>query len=138
MLNCDSLFVVVRTDQGITGYGESSPMNVRVARSLVREALKPLVIGRDALDRERAWDAMFFPTYKLGVMGVQPEAIAGVDIALWDIFGKATGQSLSELFGGRRRDRVRMYASLGGAADSTPAEMARRAASAVEAGHTMV
>jgi L-alanine-DL-glutamate epimerase-like enolase superfamily enzyme len=138
VLNCDSLFIVVRTDQGVTGYGESSPMNVRVAASMVNEALKPLLIGRDALDRERAWDAMFFPTYKLGVMGVQPEAIAGVDIALWDILGKATGLSLSDLFGGRRRDRVRMYASIGGAADSTTAAMARRAAAAVEQGHTMV
>ena len=138
VLTCDSLFVVVRTDGGVTGYGEASPMNVRATASLINEALKPRVIGRNALDRERLWDEMFFPTYKLGVMGVQPEAIAGVDIAMWDIFGKVTGLSLSELFGGRRRDRVRMYASIGGAADSTPAEMARRAAQAVEQGHSMV
>src|SRR3989442_5683236 len=71
-------------------------------------------------------------------MGLQQEAIAGVDIALWDIFGKAAGLSLSELFGGRRRDRVRMYASIGGGADSTPAERARRAAQAVDGGHSMV
>lgn len=138
VLNCDSLFVMVRTDQGITGYGESSPMNVRAIASLVSETLKPLVVGQNALDRDRLWERMYFSTYKLGVMGAQPEAIAGVDIALWDIFGKVTGQSLSELFGGRRRERVRMYASIGGGAESTPAEMARRAAKAVEDGHTMV
>lgn len=138
VLNCESLWIVVRTDQGITGYGESSPMNVRAIAALVNEALKPLVIGKNPLDRERLWDAMYFPTYKLGVMGAQPEAIAGIDIALWDIFGKVAGQSLSQLFGGRRRDRVRVYASIGGGAESTPAEMARRAARAVEAGHTMV
>jgi L-alanine-DL-glutamate epimerase-like enolase superfamily enzyme len=138
VLSCDSLFVLVRTDQGITGYGEASPMNVRAIASLVNEALKPLLVGKNPLDRERLWDEMFFSAYKLGVMGAQPEAIAAIDIALWDIFGKVAGQSLSELFGGRQRDRVRMYASLGGAADSTPVEVARRAALAVEQGHTMV
>jgi L-alanine-DL-glutamate epimerase-like enolase superfamily enzyme len=137
-LSCDSLFVIVRTDQGITGYGESSPMNVRALASLINESLRPLVVGKDALSRERLWDEMFYSTYKLGVMGAQPEAIAAIDIALWDILGKATGQSLSELFGGRRRDRVRVYASIGGGAEATPAEMARRAAQAVEAGITMV
>jgi len=138
ILNCGSLFLLVRTDQGITGYGESSPMNVRAIASLVNEALKPLVIGEDALDYDRLWERMYFHTYKLGVMGAHPEAMAGIDIALWDIFGKVTGQSLSQLFGGRRRDRVRVYASIGGGAESTPAEMARRAAKAVAEGHTMV
>lgn len=138
VLNCGSLFVIVRTDQGITGYGEASPMNIRAIASMVNEALKPLVVGQNALDRERLWDHMYFPTYKLGVMGAQPEAIAAIDIALWDIFGKVTGQSLSQLFGGRRRDRVRMYASIGGAGNLAPAEVARRAAKAVEEGHTMV
>ncbi len=138
VLSCDSLFVVVRTSQGVSGYGESSPMNVRAIASVIQEALKPRLVRRNALDRERLWEDMYFTTYKLGVMGAQPEAIAGIDIALWDILGKVTGQSLWQLFGGRRRDRVRMYASIGGGAGSTPAEMARRAAQAVEQGHTMV
>ena len=138
VLSCDSLFIAVRTDQGITGYGESSPMNVRAIAGFINESLKPLVVAQDPLDRERLWDNMFFSTYKLGVMGAQPEAIAGIDIALWDIFGKVTGLSLSQLFGGRRRDRVRVYASIGDGAESTPAEMAHRAAQAVEEGHTMV
>jgi L-alanine-DL-glutamate epimerase-like enolase superfamily enzyme len=138
VLNCDSLYVIVRTDQGVTGYGESSPMNVRAIAGLLNDALKPLLVGQNTLDRERLWDRMYFSTYKLGVMGAQPEAIAGIDVALWDIFGKLAGQSLSQLLGGRRRDRVRMYASIGGGAQATPAEMARRAAQAVEAGHTMV
>lgn len=138
VLNCGSLFVIVRTDQGITGYGESSPMNLRAIAAMISEALKPLVLGENALDRDRLWDRMYFTTYKLGVMGAQPEGIAGLDIALWDVFGKVTGQPLWQLFGGRRRDRVRMYASIGGAGDASPTEMARRAAAAVEAGHSMV
>ena len=138
VLNCGSLFVVVRTDQGITGYGESSPMDVRAIAGFINEALKELVIGKNPLDRLRLWDEMYYPTYKLGVMGVQPEAMAGIDIALWDILGKVAGQSLSQLFGGWRRDRVRVYASIGGGAEATPAEMARHAAKAVEEGITMV
>jgi L-alanine-DL-glutamate epimerase-like enolase superfamily enzyme len=137
-LNCGSLFVIVRTDQGITGYGEASPMDVRAEAAFIESALKHRVIGRNALDRARLWDAMFFPTYKLGAQGAQPETIAAIDIALWDIFGKVAGQSLSQLFGGRRRDRVRMYASIGGGSSMTPAQMAQIAAQAVEAGHTMV
>jgi len=138
VLNCDSLFVIVRTDEGITGYGESSPMNVRAIASMINDALKPLVVGQNALDRARLWDRMFFPTYKLGAQGAQPEAIAGIDIALWDIFGKVTGQSISQLLGGRRRDRVRMYASIGGGSGMTPAEMAEHASKAVAGGHTML
>ncbi len=138
VLNCGSLFILVRTDQGITGYGESSPMNVRAVASMVNEALKPLVVGQNALDYDRLWESMYFRTYKLGVMGAQTEAIAGIDIALWDILGKVTGQSISQLLGGRRRDRVRMYASIGGGAESTPQEMAARATKAAEDGHTMV
>jgi L-alanine-DL-glutamate epimerase-like enolase superfamily enzyme len=138
VLSCGSLFVLVRTDQGITGYGEASPMNVRANADFINDALAKLLIGENALDRARLWDRMFFTTYKLGVQGAQPEAIAAIDIALWDIFGKVTGQSLSQLCGGRRRDRVRMYASIGGSSAATPAEMARRAAQAVEQGHSMV
>lgn len=138
VLNCDSLFVAVRTEEGISGYGESSPMNVRAIAAMVDQALKPLVVGQNALDRSRLWDRMFYTTYKLGVQGAEPEAIAGIDIALWDIFGKVTGQSIAQLLGGRRRDRVRMYASIGGGGAASPDEMASRALKAVEAGHTML
>lgn len=138
VLSCGSVFVMVRTDQGITGYGEASPMNVRANADFIKDALAKRVIGENALDRARLWDRMFFSTYKLGVEGAQPEGIAAIDIALWDIFGKITGQSLSALFGGSRRHRVRMYASIGGSAEATPTEMAHRAAQATEAGHTMI
>ncbi|MGE5327677.1 MAG: mandelate racemase/muconate lactonizing enzyme family protein [Deltaproteobacteria bacterium] len=138
ILSCNSLFVIVRTDQGITGYGEASPMNVRAIAAFINDALVKLVVGENALDRARLWDKMSFTTYKLGVQGTQTEAIAAIDIALWDIFGKVTGQSLWQLFGGRRRERVRMYASNGGRSRMTPAEMAHKAALAAEQGHSMI
>jgi L-alanine-DL-glutamate epimerase-like enolase superfamily enzyme len=138
VLKTNSLFVIVRTDQGVSGYGEVSPMNVRALASFVDAALKPLIVGQNALDYDRVWERMFFRTYKLGPAGAQPEAMSGIDLALWDILGKVTGQSVSQLMGGRRRDRVRLYASIGGGAESTPKEMAQRAAEAVGQGFTMV
>ena len=62
-------------------------------------------------------------------------AIAGIDIALWDIKGKAVGQPISQLLGGAACDRIRMYAS-SMRRDMTPLEEARRAASFVEQGYT--
>src|SRR5262249_44345032 len=104
VLPTGSIFVRVRTDDGFTGFGECSPMNSRVVAHFVETALKPLLVGRDPLEREKLWNEMLFRTYKLGVQGVQPEAISGVDIALWDIFGKATGLPLHTLLGGAHRD----------------------------------
>jgi L-alanine-DL-glutamate epimerase-like enolase superfamily enzyme len=62
---------------------------------------------------------MFYRTYKLGVMGAQMEGIAGIDIALWDILGKATGLPVSTLLGGRYRETIPLYASIGGGAGMT-------------------
>ncbi|MBM3214839.1 mandelate racemase/muconate lactonizing enzyme family protein [Candidatus Poribacteria bacterium] len=129
-----SAFVVVRTDEGIDGIGECSPMHSPVLTHFVEHALKPILVGEDPLDIDRLWRKMFFRTYKLGVMGVQPEAIAGIDIALWDIRGKATNQTVWKLLGGRYRDRVSMYASIGGGAHMQPDDMVRAVASFQERG----
>src|SRR5262245_64430202 len=99
-LKTGSIFVLVRTNQGITGLGECSPMNARVIVSMLRDALVPIVLGKNPLDIDRLWDEMYHRTYKLGVMGAQPEAMSGIDIALWDILGKATGLQLWIRFGG--------------------------------------
>jgi len=131
-------FVLVRTSEGITGIGEVSPMNSPVAARLITTAFRPLLVGRNPLDIERCWELVFVRTYKQGVMGLQPEALAGVDIALWDILGKVTRLPISQLLGGKRRDAVRMYASIGGGARATATEMARRAEQAVKEGFTAV
>ena len=89
-LKTRTALVRVSTDAGVEGIGECSPMNVPVMCHFVETALRPIVIGRDPLDTERLWDAMYYGTHKLGTGGVQPSCIAGVDIALWDIKGKAS------------------------------------------------
>jgi L-alanine-DL-glutamate epimerase-like enolase superfamily enzyme len=134
LLKTGSIFVQVVTDEGITGIGECSPMHGPVLAHFVDTALKPLVIGEDPREIDRLWHKMLFRTYKLGVQGVQPEGIAGIDIALWDILGKAAGLPLCLLLGGRYRDRIKMYASIGGGAEMTPEQMAKKVEQALEKG----
>ena len=131
-------WVIVRTSDGVSGIGEVSPMNAVAAALLIRDAFAPLLTGMNPLDIDRCWDRVYYRTYKQGVMGLQPEALAGVDIALWDILGKVAGMPIHRLLGGKRRDAVRMYASIGGAAESTPESMAKRAEAAVKDGFTAV
>lgn len=131
-------FVLVRTDAGVTGIGEVSPMNAPAAAHLITNSFAALLVGMNPLDIERCWERVFYRTYKQGVMGLQPEALAGVDIALWDILGKVADLPISQLLGGKRRDWVRVYASIGGGANSTPEKMAERAEKAVAEGFTAV
>ena len=131
-------WVIVRTSDGVSGIGEVSPMNASAAALLIRDAFAHLLVGMNPLDIDRCWDRVFYATYKQGVMGLQPEALAGVDIALWDILGKVAGMPIHRLLGGKRRDSVRVYASMGGAADASPETMARRADAAVKDGFTAV
>jgi L-alanine-DL-glutamate epimerase-like enolase superfamily enzyme len=131
-------FVLVRTSEGVTGVGEVSPMNVKVAAELIRTTFAPMLVGKNPLDIERCWETVYYRTYKQGVMGLQPEALAGVDIALWDILGKVAGLPICQLLGGKRRDSVRMYSSIGGGARATAKEMAKKAEEAVRDGFSMV
>ena len=131
-------FVLVRTSGGVTGIGEVSPMNSPTAAHLITTCFEPILLGSNPLDIQPCWDKVYYRTYKQGVMGLQPEALAGVDIALWDILGKVAGLPIHQLLGGRRRDTVRMYSSIGGGSRATAQEMAARAATAVGEGFTAV
>lgn len=135
-LETRSVFVLVRTSEGITGLGECSPMNIPVITSMLRDALVPIVVGRNPLDIARIWDDMYHRTYKLGVMGAQPEAMAGIDLALWDVLGKVTKLPVWQLLGGRRKDRIRMYSSIGGGARAEVDEQIRKAVTSAEQGFT--
>lgn len=134
VLKTRSIFVQIYTDESVVGIGECSPMNSAVIAHFVNTALKPLIVGENPLEIDKLWHKMTFRTYKLGVQGVQPEAIAGVDIALWDILGKVTNLPICILLGGCYREKVLMYASIGGGASLTPADMAKRVARALDQG----
>ncbi|MFI6344250.1 mandelate racemase/muconate lactonizing enzyme family protein [Streptomyces sp. NPDC050560] len=126
--------VRVYTDEGVDGVGEVSPMNAAVTHAIVESALAPLLVGENPADIERLWQRMYSWPYKLGPMGAQLEAIAGVDIALWDIAGKVAGQPLYELLGGTYRKAPEVYAS-SMKRGMTPAEEAARAVSFQEQGY---
>jgi L-alanine-DL-glutamate epimerase-like enolase superfamily enzyme len=137
-LKTRTALVRVFTDEGIEGIGECSPMNIKVMCNFVEEALKPIIIGKDPMDIEQLWNAMYFQTYKLGVMGAQPSCISGVDIALWDIKGKATGMPIYRLLGGAARTKFRMYKSIGGGGPLQPAEMLAKVLQAHQEGYTAI
>lgn len=126
--------VRIETDEGVTGVGEVSPMNVRVTHSMVERALAPLLVGEDPSNIERLWQRMYHSAYKLGPMGAQLEAIAGVDIALWDIAGKVAAKPIYELLGGVVRESPEVYAS-SMQRGMTPKAEAERAVSFQEQGY---
>src|SRR5437764_6163619 len=108
--DCVHTLVAVQTDAGLTGLG-----SVFTSDDLVRGALKllePLLLGESALEPERVTEKLHQHTFWQGRGGAITHAISGIDIALWDILGKATNQPVGRLLGGRYRDRVRPYASL--------------------------
>jgi D-galactarolactone cycloisomerase len=108
--DCVHTLVVVHTDEGEFGVGSAftSDLLVRGAMKL----LEPLAIGENALDPERISEKLHQNTFWQGRGGSVTHAISGIDIALWDILGKATGQPVGGLLGGRYRERVRPYASV--------------------------
>jgi L-alanine-DL-glutamate epimerase-like enolase superfamily enzyme len=126
--------VRVYTEDGLTGVGEVSPMNVAVTHSLVEAALAPRIVGQEAENIEQLWGTMYYGGYKLGPMGALLEAIAGVDIALWDIAGQVAGQPLYKLFGGKVREKAEVYAS-SMQRGMSPVEEAKRAAYFQEQGY---
>ncbi len=102
--------VAVRTEEGAVGFG-----SVFTNDALVRAALKvlePLWRGESALEPERVSEKLHQHSFWLGRGGTLTHAISGIDIALWDLLGKATGQPVGRLLGGRCRERVKPYASL--------------------------
>ncbi len=114
------------TDEGLVGYGE--PMNYEHWR-VVAQAVDDMgeyLIGKDPLQIEAHWQAMYRSSYSRS-MPVLVGALSGIEMAMWDIFGKATGLPVWKLLGGSVRDRIRVYTGIGGTSPAECAEAARRA-----------
>ncbi len=98
--------VKVTTDDGLVGWGEGA------AASLIDGLLAPLLIGQDPMDRAGLWERMFHALYNgNNAVGLAGSALSALDIALWDLAGKATGLPICALLGGKVRDKVAVYAT---------------------------
>ncbi|MBA3787909.1 MAG: mandelate racemase/muconate lactonizing enzyme family protein [Actinobacteria bacterium] len=139
----DDLVILVSTDEGITGIGEvdSAPEAVQAlvqqrGSHAVATSLRDALVGEDPLDVERLWDKMYRSVIYVGRRGIAIHAISGIDIALWDIKGKALGKPVCELLGTPARDRIRAYASM--LMPDTAEETAERVSALMEQNFTAI
>jgi galactonate dehydratase len=128
------VFVKVISDEHIVGIGEAYRVGPDAATVAVIEEFKGWLVGQDPFRIEHLWRLMYngsrFPGGSIGYA-----AISGIEIALWDLKGRALGRPVYELIGGRCRDRIRVYRGIGG---STPQAVADEARRAIDQGFTAV
>ena len=139
----DTAIVKVTTDEGIVGIGEAdtSPwvakaiIEARTSHPICR-GLREIVIGENPFDIKKIWEKMYYGTLHYGRRGAAIHAMSGIDLALWDIMGKALDKPVYELLGACYQKEIRAYGStLFGA---TPAETGRIAHKLVDSGFTAV
>lgn len=139
----DGIIIKVHTDEGIVGYGEvdSSPLVVKavieapVSHRICR-GLAGVVVGEDPFEVEKIWEKMYLASMFYGRRGVVIHAMSGIDIAIWDIIGKALNKPLYQVLGGSFRSKVRAYAST--LMPYTPEESYAETLKCCEAGYTAV
>jgi len=115
----DALLIRIHTDEGLSGVGEAdtSPL---IGKAVIDapvsgdkcQGLRHVLLGEDPLNRELLWSKMFYRSYKYGRMGAALNVISGIDMALWDLQGKALGKPVSQLLGGPLRSEVAAYQSV--------------------------
>lgn len=128
------LFVRLETDDGLVGWGEASCEGRSETVRTAVEQLAEYLVGQDPFRIEDHWQVMTKGSfYRNGV--ILGSAVAGLDQALWDLLGKSVGLPVHVLLGGPVRDRIRMYAWVGG---DEPSEVADQIQAQVDAGMTAV
>jgi len=100
------VFVKVETDEGVTGWGEATSGPLAVATMV--DEFGQVLVGRDPMEIEKHWQTLYHHFHVRGGV-VQMSAISGIEIALWDIKGRALGAPVYELLGGKVRDRIWTY-----------------------------
>lgn len=131
-----TVVVRIETDTGLVGWGEAhAPYAPKVTQTLILELFAPLLLGQDPMASEVLWESMYSSMRLRGHnTGFTTEAMAGVDIALWDLRGKITQQPIYALLGGPYRTSIPTYASgIPGLLDS---EKQAKAQSYLDAGYT--
>jgi len=108
------IIVKINTDEGISGYGEIGVAygNANRAGFAIAEDFAHMIIGLDPMKTEMIWEKLFRNTFwGMGGGTIVFGGISGIDIALWDIKGKALGVPVYQLLGGKTRGKLRTYAS---------------------------
>src|SRR5437899_5920665 len=139
----DGLVVRVHTDEGLVGLGEVDSLP-SVAKAIIdappshkiASGLGALLVGENPLEIGRLWQKMYKGSLYFGRRGAAIHAISGVEIALWDIAGKAASKPIHALLGGARRQRIKAYAST--LMPDTPAEAAKVVETQMKAGFQAV
>ncbi|MEZ8314484.1 mandelate racemase/muconate lactonizing enzyme family protein [Vibrio splendidus] len=112
--NRSSMIIEIVTDEGVVGFGEAlchGLQSPHIAAAFIEHTFKPLLIGRSPFDVEVLWEEMYNVTRPYGQGGSAVNAISGVDIALWDVIGKALNKPIHSLIGGAFREEVTPYAT---------------------------
>ncbi len=109
------LFVRIHTDEGLVGIGDTYYLP-GACREVIVSDIAPTLLGDDPLDIERHASRVLGSYFRFGGRGAEIRAWSAVELALWDILGKASGQPLYRLLGGAAQPSVRIYNSCGGAA----------------------
>jgi L-alanine-DL-glutamate epimerase-like enolase superfamily enzyme len=121
-----SAWVRIGTNAGVWGLGEASPMvHGNASLEIIASAFTPMLLGADPLQSRVIQDRLFHQHIKLGPEGAYTGALAAIDIALWDLKGKALGQPVWKLLGGAWRRELPFYASIGGNGQRTVDEVCR-------------
>ena len=107
------LFVAIHTDEGLVGYSDTFYMPEAV-RGYLHNFAAPFLLGRDPLAIELIWRQLYEISAHIVGKGVELRGLSAIDVALWDIFGQATGQPIWQLLGGAARDRIKTYNTCGG------------------------
>lgn len=104
------VLVEIETDKGLVGIGNAA-LSPQITKQVIDQYLKPLLVGQDPWDIELLWQHMYRKTMAFGRKGIAMVAISAVDIALWDLLGKAAKQPTYRLLGGRTKAKIPVYAS---------------------------
>jgi L-alanine-DL-glutamate epimerase-like enolase superfamily enzyme len=136
----DTVVVEIETDEGLTGIGETD-LNAWIARACIEapgthtmdRGLREMLLGRDPLDPAAIWQDLYVGTAMTGRRGALINALGAIDIALWDLAGKAAGTPSWRLLGEQARDHLTPYASLQPEVDSFDAYVASMVAWATKA-----
>ena len=127
-------FVQVHTDEGITGLGEITLDGRELTAVRAIEHFRAQLVDRDPFDIERIWQTLYRGTFWRGGPALLT-ALSGLDIALWDLKGKALHTPVFNLLGGRARDRILVYCHIGGQDED---ELCRHGLQKVEAGYRVL